>query len=176
MSRSRTPFVVLGLLLWEPMSGYDLKSTIERTVGHFWQESYGQLYPTLKALHAEGHVTLDVEAAGARQRKVYAITPAGRAAFSDWLAQPHEVTPARNELLLKVFFASVAEPHALVPHLEAARRQAQERLEVLVAIREAVRVEEATDHQRRCWLLTVEYGIRMAEATIGWATDGLEPG
>ena len=36
--RSRTPWVVLGLLSWKPMTGYDLKSHIDESVGHFWQE------------------------------------------------------------------------------------------------------------------------------------------
>ncbi|WP_279637931.1 PadR family transcriptional regulator [Corallococcus aberystwythensis] len=41
------------MLCREPMSGYDLRSTIERSVGHFWQESYGNLYPTLERMAEE---------------------------------------------------------------------------------------------------------------------------
>ena len=35
--------VLLGLLAIEPMSGYDLGLMIRGSVGHFWNESYGQL-------------------------------------------------------------------------------------------------------------------------------------
>ena len=44
--------VLLGLLAIQPMSGYDLGQNIRTSVGHFWNESYGQIYPNLKALAA----------------------------------------------------------------------------------------------------------------------------
>src|ERR1700733_2055620 len=49
--------VLLGLLTIESMSGYDLGLTIRSSVGHFWNESYGQIYPNLKKLAAEGFVS-----------------------------------------------------------------------------------------------------------------------
>jgi PadR family transcriptional regulator AphA len=30
------------------MSGYDLGQTIRESIGHFWNESYGQIYPNLR--------------------------------------------------------------------------------------------------------------------------------
>ena len=93
---SRTPWVVLGLLAYEPMTGYDLKAAIQATVGHFWQESYGQLYPTLHALRDDGLVTMTHEADGGRTRNVYAITDEGRAAVLAWLAEDPRPTPHRH--------------------------------------------------------------------------------
>ena len=55
--------VLLGLLTIEPMSGYDLGQIIRTSVGHFWRESYGQIYPNLKSLAAEGLVTAKTETA-----------------------------------------------------------------------------------------------------------------
>ncbi len=49
--------VLLGLLTIEPMSGYDLGQLIRISVGHFWRESYGQIYPNLKKLASDGLVT-----------------------------------------------------------------------------------------------------------------------
>ena len=171
--RSRTPFVVLGLLGYEPMSGYDLKATIENTVGHFWQESYGQLYPTLKQLHEDGLLAMAEEGEGARPRKVYSLTPAGRAALFEWLAEPPQPTPIRNEMLLKVFLASLGDADDLRPHLEAARANARGTAAALRGVRAAVEAEEATEHQRRCWLLTIDLGLRGAEATLAWADEAL---
>src|ERR1035441_9620557 len=55
MTRNRTAYVLLGLLSIEPnQSGYDLRKAIESSVGYFWGESYGQIYPTLKRLAAGG--------------------------------------------------------------------------------------------------------------------------
>lgn len=172
--RSRTPLVILGLLIDEPRSGYDLKATIERTVGHFWQESYGQLYPALKRLHADGLVTMQEEGEGARPRKLYGITAKGRSAFFAWLSEPAQPTSARNETLLKVFMASLGDAADLRPHLEDARTRAEERLSTLRGIRAAVAAEDGpTGHQRRCWLLTVDLGLRGAQAGLDWATEAL---
>jgi len=165
--------VILGLLAYEPMTGYDLKAAIENTVGHFWQESYGQLYPTLKRLHTDGLVTMDEQPDGGRTRKVYGLTEAGGLAFRSWLADPAEATPVRSEMLLKVFMASLGDADDLRPHLERARDAARERLATMQAIRAAVAHEEATDHQRRCWLLTIDLGAKGAAATLAWANDAL---
>lgn len=171
---SRTPWVVLGLLAYEPMTGYDLKAAIQATVGHFWQESYGQLYPTLHALRDDGLVTMTHEADGGRTRNVYAITDEGRAAVLAWLAEDPRPTPVRNELLLKVFFASHAGPDALRPHLETARARAREQRHVLGAIRDGIANEPASDHERFCWSLTVDLGLRNADAAEAWALAALD--
>lgn len=170
---SRTPWVVLGLLAFEPMSGYDLKATIENTVGHFWQESYGQLYPTLRSLRDDGLVTMSSEADGARTRHVYAITDAGRDTLTAWLDEPPRATPVRNELLLKVFFASHADANALREHLHHALDRVEEQRAALGAIREAIGREPASAHQRRCWTLTVDLGLRKADAVEAWAREAL---
>src|ERR1035441_5918997 len=71
--------VLLGLLAIEPMSGYDLGLTIRESIGHFWNESYGQIYPNLKKLAVEGFVTSKIERQkGKPDRHVYSITRRGR--------------------------------------------------------------------------------------------------
>ena len=45
---NRSKYAVLGMLATGPKSGYDIKQTIETSIGHFWNESYGQIYPILK--------------------------------------------------------------------------------------------------------------------------------
>ncbi|MCZ6833476.1 MAG: PadR family transcriptional regulator, partial [Acidobacteria bacterium] len=50
----RTSFPILGLLAVRPMSGYDLKQAIQATFGHFWTESFGQIYPELGRLAQAG--------------------------------------------------------------------------------------------------------------------------
>lgn len=56
------------------MSGYDVKQFLESTIAHFWNESYGQIYPTLKALEAEGLVEGHDDEGDGRGRRVYTLT------------------------------------------------------------------------------------------------------
>ena len=54
MSQSQTSYVILGILAIHPhQSGYEIRKTIQQSVGFFWSESFGQIYPTLKRLNAE---------------------------------------------------------------------------------------------------------------------------
>ena len=57
MSKSTavTP-VVLGLLASGPRSGYDIKTTVDRSTRFFWAASYGQIYPELRRLENDGLV------------------------------------------------------------------------------------------------------------------------
>ena len=74
MELSRTAYVVLGILaIHDNQSGYEIRKTIEQSVGFFWGESYGQLYPTLKRLVDEGLITTDGADAGNRARRAYSI-------------------------------------------------------------------------------------------------------
>ena len=45
-----TPYAVLGMLSLSPMSGYDIRKESETSIGFFWSESYGQIYPALREL------------------------------------------------------------------------------------------------------------------------------
>ena len=60
MSRhGTTELAVLGALSVEPMSGYAVRAAITGTLGHFWSESFGQIYPTLARLESERLVVRD---------------------------------------------------------------------------------------------------------------------
>ena len=53
---SQTETAVLGGLSVESMTGYALREAIRDVLGHFWSESFGQIYPTLAELERAGHV------------------------------------------------------------------------------------------------------------------------
>ncbi|HEY3155376.1 MAG TPA: PadR family transcriptional regulator, partial [Candidatus Eisenbacteria bacterium] len=49
-----TPYAILGMLSFAPMSGYDIRKEAASSIGYFWSESYGQIYPALRELQARG--------------------------------------------------------------------------------------------------------------------------
>ena len=108
------------------MSGYEIRGLIGETVGHFWGESYGQLYPTLKDLVDEGLATVEAENGGGKAiKKVYSVTEAGLDELRGWVAEPPEGRPARNELLLKTFFGRHVSAARLAGMVERTRREAE---------------------------------------------------
>ncbi|MGD0546594.1 MAG: PadR family transcriptional regulator [Terracidiphilus sp.] len=119
MRSSSSMEVLLGLLTVEPMSGYDLGQTIRTSVGFFWNESYGQIYPNLKRLATEGMVTVKTERqVGKPERRIYSITKKGRERLAEWLAVAPQTEVPRNELLLKLFFGAQVSPEISIQHVE----------------------------------------------------------
>lgn len=114
----KSKYVVLGMLAHSPQTGYTIKKWIENEYSHFWQESFGQIYPTLKKLVAEGFAVSSAESTNARGQIVYSITDAGREELSDWLCKEPEVEKLRYEILLKVSFGKNTDVAVLLGHLD----------------------------------------------------------
>jgi DNA-binding PadR family transcriptional regulator len=100
-----TSFAILGLLALRPWRSYDLAKQIGRSLSHFWPRAESNLYAEPKRLVAGGYAQARLERNGGRRRTVYQITPQGRKALRDWLAQPGGAVHLESEALLKVFFA-----------------------------------------------------------------------
>jgi DNA-binding PadR family transcriptional regulator len=112
MKLKQTAHVILGILaIHDDQSGYEIRKTIQQSVGFFWGESYGQIYPTLKRLAAGGLIVPSKSTSQTRpKRQEYCITGAGRSALQEWLAVPYRDNPPRDEFLLKLFFGVEAFP------------------------------------------------------------------
>src|SRR6266511_5517972 len=92
--------VVLGLLANRPLSGYDIKAIVDRSTRFFWAASYGQIYPELRRLEAEGLIEGRDAPAGGRRRRVYELTSTGRAELEAWLLGRDVTIELRDESLL----------------------------------------------------------------------------
>jgi DNA-binding PadR family transcriptional regulator len=156
------------------MSGYDIKKTIEGSISNFWRESYGQIYPILRRIEAEGLATCSRRASeGGRDRNVYSISEAGRADLRRWLSEPTPPPRLRNELLLKLFFGRQGDLAAHIGTLEAHRREQLEALERYSQIQAELEAEASGQPDLPFWLMTLRYGESDARARIGWCDETL---
>jgi PadR family transcriptional regulator, regulatory protein AphA len=160
MELSPTAFVILGMLAWRPMSGYDVKSIVDNSTRFFWAASYGQIYPELRRLAEAGYVEGAAEEGSGRKRTAYRITADGREALAEWLAREPRTFEYRDEGLLKLFFAS-ASPETAVASLEAKRAFHESKLAQLREI-------EAEGHAEGFVALVLRYGIESSEWMAGW--------
>jgi DNA-binding PadR family transcriptional regulator len=172
MTRSRqTETAVLGGLSVEPMSGYTLREAIRDVLGHFWSESFGQIYPTLTELEGRGHVR---RLGSARPgSSIFAITPSGRERLRELLARPIQPTPPRNGLMLRLFFGRQLGPGACRALVVEAKEEAERRLRQFEEIRRENEADEAHAEDRPYWLITVSAGEHTARAAIAWADEAL---
>lgn len=162
--------MLLGLLSIEPMSGYDLGQAIRGSVGHFWSESYGQIYPNLKRLANLGFVRCRTERQKGRpDRNVYSITEKGRERLRKWLAVSPQLEVPRNELLLKLFFGDQASPETLIAYVESMAEQCRALLHTLDGrLRQEI---AANQHYPAApyWRMAAEYGQMEMRAHLRWA-------
>jgi PadR family transcriptional regulator, regulatory protein AphA len=165
--------VLLGLLTIESMSGYDLGLTIRSSVGHFWNESYGQIYPNLKKLAAEGFVSSRTERQkGKPDRRIYSITGKGRERLIKWLAVEPQPEIPRNELLLKLFFGarvSAGIPAAYVEQMAQRERAALKQFKQIE--REIASSKQYPDSPY--WRMAARFGQLELEAHLRWAQETL---
>lgn len=154
-------YMILGLLMDSPMSGYDIKKQVKAALGIITNASYGTLYPTLHKLLAEDAVHVqEVPQTGRPSKKVYRITDRGQREFLDWLKRPAAADQVRREFLLKLYLARSLSPQELLTLLAARRAE-------LESSRRALQVEkdEAASPQEK-WV--VDYTLALLNAEFEW--------
>ena len=168
---SQTETAVLGGLSVQPMTGYALREAIREVLGHFWSESFGQIYPTLAELERAGHVQR--LGSGRTDASTFAITASGTARLKQLLAQPVQPVRPRNGLLLRLFFGRQLGPAACRSLVRQAKAEAEHALARYRTLRQELQEEQEHDEDRPYWLLTVTAGEHSARAAIDWADETL---
>lgn len=165
-----TEAALLGLLRTGPMSGYDLRKDVERSVAYFWAPAKTQIYATLPKLVEAGYATQERVVQDARPDKtIYAITGRGRGALREWVEEaPLEGGHGRNLILLKLYFGEEADPDALRTQL-AERREEAERLRA-----ELEQLEAAGAGGSPFEAVTRRWGFLYAEALLRWTEEAEE--
>jgi len=172
-----TEYAILGLLghLDEPISGYDLRKVVDRSIGFIWQPSKTQLYAVLRRLVDHGLAS----ERRVRQRRrpdktLFAVTAAGRACVHTWLSRDeNQPDPDRSVLVLKLFFGAQADGDALVRQLVAFRDAYAARLSLYESKWRDDSPEERAGSDRFT-RMTLRYGIARARAAVRWANATLE--
>jgi DNA-binding PadR family transcriptional regulator len=170
MRQSQTAYLILGMLSIEPhKSGYDICKAVESSVGYFWHESYGQIYPTLKKLAAEGLIVpSNPDSAAKPRRQAYSLTEAGRSSLHEWLALPFQNDPPRNEFLLKLFFGREAAPGISLAHVRDLQERNRKMLATLQEIEGFARSQSNPDPNMPYWMLTLSLGVALTRAALEW--------
>jgi DNA-binding PadR family transcriptional regulator len=129
--------VLLALLAKEPSHGYDVRARLQLALGPLAEAlNAGQVYVTLARLEKAGLLTSErVGQTDRPDRKVYELTPAGRARITEWLEDTSWPKPAPAEFHLKLVAAAAAgladpvsivdaQRHALLAGLATVQRAA----------------------------------------------------
>jgi len=170
-----TPYAILGLLGIAPMSGYDIKKEAATSIGYFWSESYGQIYPALSELQSAGFIRRRPgRQGGGRERQVYEITDRGRSVLDAWLAEPPRPTPVRSEFLLKLFLSDAMGAVRATEWVEQLLAEETERLSQFRRIRDGLMAEQQDHPSLPFWLSTLSFGEHRSRAVVRWCRETLK--
>lgn len=97
----------LGSLMGRDASGYDIKKDLERgSSSGLIEASFGSIYPALARLAEDGYIAARSEGGRGRgDKKVYTLTPQGRAYFLRTLAGPLPDEKYRSPFMFAMLFA-----------------------------------------------------------------------
>ena len=126
--------MILGLLLLRSCSIYELQQRIEAGLNLMYSSSLGSIQAALKKLLKAGFVEVRQENTGKRQKKIYSVTPAGKADFSSWVSSPMETESAKNPELGKLYFMAFSDPAVRCQNLRSALQNLRKLHAVLSAI------------------------------------------
>jgi len=167
-------YFLLGFLNYQPMTGYDLKQTIDHSVSHFWHAYHSQIYTTLRQMEADKLVVSEfVHGEGQPDRRVYSLTDAGRAEFKTWLDQPlTEMSPIKEELVLRLFFSASRDKNSVLSELHLQHDLHQKKLNEYHGITPHIEqnAKSAPELARDVlfWKMTLNMGISYEEMYIAW--------
>ncbi len=170
---------LLGLLTYQPMTGYELKQFFDSSIQHFWNAELSQIYPTLKSLEENGFVDKHVEVQDTRpNRKVYELTATGREEFVRWLRVSQPPADLRDPFMIKIFFGPEVPAEDMLVLL---RRQMEEH-QKMIAFSETV-LRERIDHAKHehftsdaqppsartlYWTMTLDMAVAYRRSYVEW--------
>jgi DNA-binding PadR family transcriptional regulator len=164
-------YLVLGLLMYRPLTMYDIKKAMEKSTDHFYSASFGSLHPALKKLTDKGLVTFQQTLEGGRGKKIYTITDLGKEAFLEWLRQDIPTEAVREPSLLKVFFMGHLGEGERQPILEHYLGEIAKHLAQLGGLLEAAKGLEVPAHleaHKTHQIATLEFGIAYYQFVTDW--------
>jgi DNA-binding PadR family transcriptional regulator len=149
--------MLLGFLMTNSMTGYEMKKRFSLSFSFFSGLSFGSIYPALRKMEREGLITLKVEIQdGSPNRKVYTITDEGKKIFQENLRAPLALEQPKMAFLARLFFFAYLTPEERLDTANAYLESIKEIQQNLSAVEPQIR-GRADEYQYLCY----SFGVRL---------------
>jgi DNA-binding PadR family transcriptional regulator len=171
---------VLAALLEGEASGYELSKRFDVSVANFWAAMPQQLYRELEGLEASGLLSARViEQQRRPNKRLFALTDAGRDELFSFTARPTRPTTLRDDLLVKLQAVDVGDLDAVRAAIAERMQQARGKLTLWDRLRErllagATETEYLATAERVGPYLTLMRGRSFEDETLAWGQAVLE--
>jgi DNA-binding PadR family transcriptional regulator len=164
--------VILGLLLAQSLTLYDMNREFKQNISLFYSASLGSLQIAIKSLLIKGCITFVKQVERGRSKKVYSITSIGREAFFAWMMADTPISKLEVVGLSKVYFLGHMEDpekkkliiQDILSKIEIVQNHLQS-LDDEIQRYEIPETYQAIAHYR---IKTLDYGIRSHALAKQW--------
>ena len=165
--------VILGLLLIAPATLYTLNKQFEQGISLFYSASLGSIRTALTVLLGKGHVTITESVENGRNKKTYALTDAGQAAFIEWMLAPITTANLETTALSKLYLLGLMPEDAragILANITARIAADEAQLTELAAMLDTMELPEQYREIFHYQRLTLEYGLMTHRAAHDFFT------
>ena len=167
---------ILVSLIERPARGYDLGKRFESSVGFLWKATHQQIYRELTKLEELGWITAEVIAQENRpDKKLYSVTELGKRQLIEWMVQPGELAPVKDDLLVKIFAGYLAPRETILQEIERHCQLHQERLKTYQEIEQQFfQTPQSLSQPDKFRYLTLRKGIGYETDWIAWCNEAIK--
>ncbi len=172
---------ILGLLSYQPMTGYHLKKMFDESINNFWAASLSQIYRELGTLEGKDYLTSVIEKQSDRpDKRIYSITDTGKEAFKAWITNfPDKLSKEkRDEFTLRIFFGSNLTKQELIVQFLRFLKEKQDLLEEIKCLQQIgeqyVRDMKLFNGEEIYWKFILRRAYLNLEVSIKWANECID--
>jgi len=159
-------YALLGLLAQQPRHGYELRAAFEALAGgeENWDLKPAQVYTTLSRLQASGLVVEEsVEKDAGPEKRIYAVSEAGRAELAAWFGSPVASENLRDELFIKLMLGMATGNGLAMRVIQVQRTALYRELHRITTQRQNVDPQSAL-----AYILLLDKTVMHLEADLRW--------
>lgn len=170
-------YAILSVLINAPSSGYDLAKrfnpSVDGSVGFFWSASFQQIYRELNRLEEKEWLQAEfVQQDNRPDKRIYTVTALGKQQLGEWITEPEEMAPIKDELLVKLYAGYLVPNQTIVAKLEAHYQQHQQRLAIYQEIkRQYFKNPQALSKALKFQYITLLRGIHYETGWLAWCSE-----
>ncbi|NUU60581.1 PadR family transcriptional regulator [Paenibacillus agri] len=124
--------IILGLLHKKKRTGYEINEVFKTIFSHFFNGTYGMIYPTLKKLEKEKVIDKEVVfQEGKPNRNVFSISEVGTKEFFEYLISPVQPEIRQSDFLMRMYFGEFVENEVVIQWINDEIKQKTEQIDQL---------------------------------------------
>ena len=129
-------YIILGLLLFKPMTVYEIRIYIQKNLTTICSDSLGSIQIAVKKLLNKGYITTKEYLERGLVKKKHSITSLGVEHYKEWVGSPINIAKMTNMEESKFYFLGTASKEKRISFLKSYISSLKEQFNKLVKIKE----------------------------------------